>query len=161
MQEGSLFSTPSPAFAICWLVNDGHSNRCEVGPHSSHILSIQTFPGQGLNLQWPKKPQQWQRQIPAPGNSMFSFPSDISLEVGLLDHMVVLFLPENLKSPKGSDHILSNSKGFYTLKSLASYLACKRPSVNRYWMDEHMERWMGKYRNEWLICLGIWNEPTH
>ena len=30
MWEGSLFSTPSPAFVICRLINDGHSDRCEV-----------------------------------------------------------------------------------------------------------------------------------
>ena len=30
MQEGSLFSTPPPAFFICGLINDGHSNWCEV-----------------------------------------------------------------------------------------------------------------------------------
>ena len=28
MQEGSLFFTPSPAFAICRLLKDGHSNQC-------------------------------------------------------------------------------------------------------------------------------------
>ena len=33
MQEGSLFSTPSPAFAICGLMSDGHSERWEVVPH--------------------------------------------------------------------------------------------------------------------------------
>ena len=30
VKETSLFSTPSSAFAICRLVNDGHSNRYEV-----------------------------------------------------------------------------------------------------------------------------------
>ena len=29
------FSTSSPAFVICWLVSDGHSDRCEVVPHHS------------------------------------------------------------------------------------------------------------------------------
>ena len=28
MQEGSLCSTPSPAFVICGLINDGHSDWC-------------------------------------------------------------------------------------------------------------------------------------
>ena len=30
MQEGSLFSTPSPAFIVCRFFDDGHSDRCEV-----------------------------------------------------------------------------------------------------------------------------------
>ena len=29
-QEGSLFSTPPPAFVICGLINDGHYDWCEV-----------------------------------------------------------------------------------------------------------------------------------
>ena len=29
-RNGSLFSTPSPAFIICTLFNDGHSDWCEV-----------------------------------------------------------------------------------------------------------------------------------
>ena len=32
------FSPPSPAVVICWLVNDGPSDRCEVVPHSSFDL---------------------------------------------------------------------------------------------------------------------------
>ena len=35
VQEGSLFSTPSPAFVVCGLVNDGHSDWGEVVPHCS------------------------------------------------------------------------------------------------------------------------------
>ena len=31
--EGSLFSTPSPAFIICRRSDDGHSDWCEVIPH--------------------------------------------------------------------------------------------------------------------------------
>ena len=38
VQEGSLFSTPSPAFIICRLFNDGHSDQCEVIPHCSFDL---------------------------------------------------------------------------------------------------------------------------
>ena len=38
VQEGSLFSTPSPAFVICGLINDGHSDWYEVVPHSSFDL---------------------------------------------------------------------------------------------------------------------------
>ena len=29
-----LFSTPSPAFVICRLINDSHSDQCEVVPRS-------------------------------------------------------------------------------------------------------------------------------
>ena len=38
MQEGSLFSTPSPAFIVCRFFDDGHSDRCEVIPHGSFDL---------------------------------------------------------------------------------------------------------------------------
>ena len=38
VQEGSLFSTPSPAFIVCGLFKDGHSDRCEVIPHCSFDL---------------------------------------------------------------------------------------------------------------------------
>ena len=35
VQEGSLFSTPSPSFIVCRLFDDGHSDKCEViSPHS-------------------------------------------------------------------------------------------------------------------------------
>ena len=37
-KEGSLFSTPPPAFVICGLINDGHSNWYDVVPHSSFDL---------------------------------------------------------------------------------------------------------------------------
>ena len=43
MQEGSLFSTPSPAFVVCRFSDDAHSNWCEVIPHCSfdlHFLII-------------------------------------------------------------------------------------------------------------------------
>ena len=30
VQEHSLFNTPSPAFIVCWLFDDGHSDQCEV-----------------------------------------------------------------------------------------------------------------------------------
>ena len=36
--EGFLFSTPSPAFGICRLFNDGHSDQCEVILHCSFDL---------------------------------------------------------------------------------------------------------------------------
>ena len=35
VQEGSLFSTPSPAFIVCRLFDDGQSDRCEVISHCS------------------------------------------------------------------------------------------------------------------------------
>ena len=35
VQECSLFSTPSPAFIVCRLFDDGHSDRCEVVSHCS------------------------------------------------------------------------------------------------------------------------------
>ena len=37
MKEGALFSTPFPAFVICWLVNEGHSDWCEVVPLLSFL----------------------------------------------------------------------------------------------------------------------------
>ena len=37
MQEGSLFSTPSPAFIICRFFDDGHSDWCEM---ISHVVLI-------------------------------------------------------------------------------------------------------------------------
>ena len=33
VQEHSLFSTPSPAFTVCRLFDDGHSDWCEVISH--------------------------------------------------------------------------------------------------------------------------------
>ena len=38
MQEHSLFSTPSPAFIVCRLFDEGHSDWCEVIPHCSFDL---------------------------------------------------------------------------------------------------------------------------
>ena len=38
MQEGSFFSTPSPAFIICRLFYDGHSGQSEVVPQCSFDL---------------------------------------------------------------------------------------------------------------------------
>ena len=37
MQEGSLFSTPSPAFLVCRFSDDAHSNWGEVIPHCSFV----------------------------------------------------------------------------------------------------------------------------
>ena len=39
VQKGSLFSTPSLVFVLCGLVNDGHSDQCEVVPHCSSDLN--------------------------------------------------------------------------------------------------------------------------
>ena len=38
VQEHSLFSTPSPAFTLCRLFDDGHSDHCEVISHWSFDL---------------------------------------------------------------------------------------------------------------------------
>ena len=38
MQVGFLFSTPSPAFIVCRLFDDGHSDLCEVVSHYSFDL---------------------------------------------------------------------------------------------------------------------------
>ena len=38
VQEGSLSSTPPPAFVICGLINDGHSDWREVVSHGSFDL---------------------------------------------------------------------------------------------------------------------------
>ena len=38
LQECSLFSTPSPAFIVCRLFHDGHSDQCEVISHCSFDL---------------------------------------------------------------------------------------------------------------------------
>ena len=40
MQEGSFFSTSSPAFSICRLFDDAHSDGCEVIPHCSFDLQF-------------------------------------------------------------------------------------------------------------------------
>ena len=40
MQEGSLFSTPSPAFVVCRVSDDAHSNWCEVIPRFSFVVLI-------------------------------------------------------------------------------------------------------------------------
>ena len=40
MQEGSLFSTPSPAFIVCRLFDDGHSDQCEVISHCSVLICL-------------------------------------------------------------------------------------------------------------------------
>ena len=37
MQEGSLFSAPSPAFVVCRFSDDAHSNWCEVIPHCGFV----------------------------------------------------------------------------------------------------------------------------
>ena len=36
--KGSLFSTPSPAFTVCRLLDDGHSDKCEMVSHCSFDL---------------------------------------------------------------------------------------------------------------------------
>ena len=44
MQEGSLFTTPSPAFIASRFFDNGHSDQCEVIPHCSfdlHFFNIE------------------------------------------------------------------------------------------------------------------------
>ena len=46
VQERSLFSTPSPAFIVCRLFNDDHSDWCEVISHCSfdfHVSNNEWF----------------------------------------------------------------------------------------------------------------------
>ena len=38
MQERSLLSTPFPAFIVCRLFDDGHSDQCEIIAHCSFDL---------------------------------------------------------------------------------------------------------------------------
>ena len=38
VREHSLFSTPSPAFTVCRLFDDGHSDQCEVISHCGFDL---------------------------------------------------------------------------------------------------------------------------
>ena len=45
MQEGSLFSTPPPAFVIYGLTNDGDSDWCEVVSHGSSDLHFSNNQG--------------------------------------------------------------------------------------------------------------------
>ena len=40
MQEHSLFSTTSPAFIVCGLFDDGHSDWCEVISHCGFDLHL-------------------------------------------------------------------------------------------------------------------------
>ena len=39
-QQGSFYSTSSPAFIVCRLFDDGHSDQCEMIPHCSFDLHI-------------------------------------------------------------------------------------------------------------------------
>ena len=50
-QQGSLFYTPSPAFAICRIFYDNHSDWCEVIPHCSFLkLNLSNFGFAGFPL---------------------------------------------------------------------------------------------------------------
>ena len=40
VQNGSLSPTPSPVIVICRLINDSHSDQCEVVPHCSFDLCL-------------------------------------------------------------------------------------------------------------------------
>ena len=55
VQEHSLFSTPSPAFTVCRLFDDGHSDWCEVRSHCSfdlHFSNTGCGEGNGTPLQY-------------------------------------------------------------------------------------------------------------
>ena len=43
MQERSLFSTPSPAFIVCRLFDDGHSDQCQVISHCNFDLHFSSM----------------------------------------------------------------------------------------------------------------------
>ena len=38
MEEGTLFSTPSPVFIVCEFFDDAHSEQYEVAPHCNFYL---------------------------------------------------------------------------------------------------------------------------
>ena len=40
VQQGSLFTTPSPACFFCIFFHNGHSNPCEVKPHCSFVMHL-------------------------------------------------------------------------------------------------------------------------
>ena len=62
MQEISLFSTPSPAFIVCRLFDDGHSDWCEVISHCSFDLHFSnTFATSCEQLTHWKRPWCWER----------------------------------------------------------------------------------------------------
>ena len=42
---GSLFSTPSPAFVVCYLFDNSHSDRCEVVSHCGFDLRFEEVSG--------------------------------------------------------------------------------------------------------------------
>ena len=44
-QEGSLFSTPPPAFVMCGLINDAHSDWCDMVSHGSFDLHFSNNQG--------------------------------------------------------------------------------------------------------------------
>ena len=88
MQEGSLFSTPSLAFIVCRLFDDGRFTVHHVFfIHSSvngqvgqcfHVLTIVNSAAVNIGV--------------LVFFFQFWFPQDICQGVGLLGHMVVLFL---------------------------------------------------------------------
>ena len=39
MQEHSIFSTPSPAFIVCRLFDDSHSDQCDMISHQCEVIS--------------------------------------------------------------------------------------------------------------------------
>ena len=49
MQEHSLFTTPSPAFIVCMLFDNGHSDQCEVTSHCD-LICISLIMSDGEHL---------------------------------------------------------------------------------------------------------------
>ena len=45
MQEGSIFSTPPAEFVMCGLINDGHSDECDMVSHGSFDLHFSNKQG--------------------------------------------------------------------------------------------------------------------
>ena len=52
MQEGSLLSTPSPAFVVCGFVDDNLCDQCEVISHCSFDLHFSSDVGHLFVWYW-------------------------------------------------------------------------------------------------------------
>ena len=67
MQEGPLFSTPPLTVVICFLSDDGHSDRCEVTSHGSYSAikknEVLPFATIGMDLEDIMLSEKSQRQI--------------------------------------------------------------------------------------------------
>ena len=61
VQEVSVFSTPSPAFIVCRLFDDGHSDQCEVISHCSFDLHFSSKEIQAVHSEGCKELIRWKR----------------------------------------------------------------------------------------------------